>query len=305
MGLRIRTNVSSLTSQRTLGSSRSNLQATLERLSSGHRINKAADDAAGLAISEKIRADVRGLNQAKRNASDGISLIQTAEGALNEISNIVIRLREIGIQGASDTIGNMERSFLNKEYMALKNEIDRITRTTEFNGTRLLIGDPEGEDEAIVARSNTFPLEVQVGKDYYVKSDSLDNPNPTNILRIDLGNINSKAEGLGLGSAQNSDGTNVATKLASQNAIEKLDGALNKISSYRSDLGSVQNRLSATINNLTVTSENLAAANSRIRDVDFAEETAKLTQYQILQQAGTAVLTQANQSPQVVLSLLG
>lgn len=307
MGLRIRTNVSSLTAQRSLASSRTSLNSSLEKLSSGYRINKSSDDAAGLAISENMRADVRGLNQAKRNANDGISLVQTAEGGLNEVGNILIRLKELAIQGASDTIGNNEREFLNKEFYALKDEIDRITQTTEFNGTRLLVGDQGSVADELTSTSNPYPLEIQVGKDYYLSADSAGQKNQVNIIRIDLQKINSQVEGensLDLGTTSNDDGARVNTKMGAQQAIGKIDGAINKVAGFRADLGAVQNRLTSTINNLGITTENLSAAKSRIMDVDFAEETAKMTQSNILQQAGTAVLAQANQNSQVVLSLL-
>ena len=303
MGLRIRTNVSSLSAQRHLGTSTESVQSSSEKLASGTRINKAADDAAGLAVSENLRADIRSLNMAKRNAADGVSIVQTAEGGLNETSNMLIRLRELAIQGASDTIGNTERGFLDKEYVALKNEIDRIASVTEFNGTRLLTGNHELPDE--LRGGNSFPLEIQVGKDYYDAADAIDQPNQVNIIKIDLGSLNAFTDGensLGIGKAE--EGTRVQSKAESQKSITTLDTAITKIAEYRSYLGAIQNRLGSTIANLNVTSENLGTANSRIRDTDFAEETAKMTSANILQQAGTAVLSQANQQPRIAMSLL-
>ena len=185
MGLRIRTNVASLNAQRRLGQSTDAIGESGNKLASGERINKASDDAAGLAISENLRADVRSLNQAKRNALDGVSLVQTAEGGLNETTNMLVRLRELAVQAASDTIGNTERGFLDKEYQALKSEIDRIASSTEFNGTRLLVGQV-ALPEDMNTGANAFPLEIQVSKDYYTQSDALSHPNPTNIIRIDL-----------------------------------------------------------------------------------------------------------------------
>jgi flagellin len=278
----------------------------MEKLASGYRINKAADDAAGLAISEKLKADIRGLNMAKRNASDGVSLVQTAEGGLNEVGNILSRLRELAVQSSSDTIGNVERGFLNKEYGSLKDEIDRITNATEYNGTRLLVGNQESLDSSLVNRSNPYPLEIQVGKDYFTSVDEKGQTNPVNVIRIDLQNLNTftDANGLNLGKSTEDGGTRVDSKESAQQSIGTLDSAIQKVAEYRSYLGSIQSRLGSTINNLSVQSENFAAANSRIRDTDFADESAKLTQSNILKQAGIAVLSQANQAPQAALRLL-
>ena len=304
MGLRIRTNVASLNAQRRLESSTSNLQDSASKLASGRRINKAADDAAGLAISSNLGADIRSLNQARRNAMDGVSLVQTAEGSLEETTNMLTRLRELAVQAASDTIGATEREFLDKEFIALKDEIDRIANATEFNGTRLLIGGADVGEE-IANQEGTFPLEIQVGKDYYEAADNIDERNQVNIIKIDLGNLNTFTEGEGsldIGRAE--EGTRVNNKENAQNSIMKLDTALVQVSDYRSYLGSVQNRLGSTINNLGVLTENLTAANSRILDTDFAAETAKYTSSSILQQAGSSVLAQANSMPQVALSLV-
>lgn len=308
MGLRIQTNIQSLTSQRNLATATESNGNSIERLSSGFRINKAADDAAGLAISEKLKADVRGLNMAKRNASDGVSLVQTAEGGLNEVGNILGRLRELSVQAASDTIGNTERSFLHKEYSALKDEIDRITNSTEYNGTRLLVGSQEGLDQSLKNRSNAYPLEIQIGKDYFSEVDNLGKRNPVNVIRVDLEKFSTFTEGetgLNLGASDNENGTRVDTKEKAQLSINQIDGAITKVSEFRAYLGSIQSRLGSTINNLSIQSENFSAANSRIRDTDFADETAKMTQSNILKQAGVAVLAQANQSPQAALRLLG
>ncbi|MEY3901192.1 MAG: hypothetical protein RL189_498 [Pseudomonadota bacterium] len=306
MGLRIQTNVQSLNSQRNLVTSTEANNSSMEKLASGYRINKAADDAAGLAISEKLKADIRGLNMAKRNASDGVSLVQTAEGGLSEVGNILSRLRELAVQSSSDTIGNTERGFLNKEYSSLKDEIDRITNATEYNGTRLLVGNQESLDPSLVNRSNSYPLEIQVGKDYFGGVDEKGQANPVNVIRIDLQNLNTNTDsnGLNLGKSTEDGGTRVDSKESAQQSIGTLDAAIQKVAEYRSYLGAIQSRLGSTINNLSVQSENFAAANSRIRDTDFADETAKLTQSNILKQAGVAVLSQANQSPQAALRLL-
>ena len=304
MGLRIRTNVASLNAQRRLADSTQKIQESSGKLASGKRINKAADDAAGLAIASNLGADVRSLNQAKRNANDGISLVQTAEGGLTETTSMLTRLRELAVQGASDTIGNTEREFLDKEFVALKNEIDRIANATEFNGTRLLIGDNDVPDEVANAEG-TFPLEIQVGKDYYAEADSIDNDNQVNIIKIDLGGINAFTEGEGsLDIGANEEGTRVNTKQAAQESIMKMDDALIRVSEHRAYLGSIQNRLSSTINNLGVQTENIEAARSRIEDTDFAAETANYTSQKILQQAGSSVLAQANSQPQIALGLV-
>jgi flagellin len=304
MGLRIRTNTASLNAQRRLGKSVQNVEDSAAKLSSGKRINKAADDAAGLAISSNLNADVRSLNQAKRNAQDGVSLVQTAEGGLEETTNMLTRLRELAVQGASDTIGETERGFLDKEFLALKDEIDRIATATEFNGTRLIVGNTELDGE-IANQEGTFPLEVQVGKDYFAGVDNVDNANQLNIIKIDLGKLNAYTTGdgsLDIGRAE--EGTRVNTKAAAQTSINQLDAAIVKVSDYRSYLGAIQNRFGSTIDNLAVTTENLNAANSRIMDTDFAEETAKYTSANILKSAGTSVLAQANQLPQTAQTLL-
>ena len=307
MGLRIRTNVTALNAQRRLADSTTSLQTTMTKLASGHRINKSADDAAGLSISENLRADIKSLRMAKRNASDGVSLVQTAEGGLTETSNMLVRLRELATQAASDTIGNGEREFLDKEFLQLKDEIDRIAMSTEFNGTRLLIGTqplPSDMEEPQGSR-NSFPLEIQIGKDYYLETDALEERNPVNIIKVDFGKINAFTHGEGsLDIGENTEGTRVHTKQDAQRTINTLDRAIFRINDYRAYLGSIQNRLGATISNLSVQVQNLEESNSRIRDADFAEETAKLTQANILQQAGTAVLSTANQQPQIALSLL-
>lgn len=276
MGLRINTNTASLNAQRNLMGTKLGLDKSLERLSSGFRINRAGDDAAGLAISENLRAQIRGLKQASRNAQDGVSLVQVAEGGLNEISSIMIRLRELAVQAASDTIGPVERQFLNVEYDQLVSEIDRIADGTEFNGTQLLSG-------------TGSILDFQVGT-----------RNDPNIDRLSFdaskADANSAALGINL--------TSVADKASAQNSLSAIDSAIVSVSAMRADFGAIQNRLQSTIGNLAVSVENLSAANSRIRDVDVAEETAELTRNNILLNAGTSVLAQANQTANTALSLL-
>lgn len=306
MGLRIASNVQALTAQRNLNVTTEANNASMEKLASGFRINKAADDSAGLAISEKLKADLRSINMARRNASDGVSLIQTAEGGLNEVGNILSRLRELAVQGSSDTVGDTERGFLNKEFSQLKNEITRIAKSTEYNGTLLIGGELGDAEPSLAARSNNYPLEIQIGKNYFESVDSKDQASPVNVLRIDLQDINSTVgeEGLNLGEGAE-DGAQVANKESAQASIEMLDTAITRVSGYRSTLGAIQNRLNSAMSNLSVQAENANAANSRIRDTDFADESAKLTQTNILKQSGVAVLGQANQTPQLALRLLG
>jgi len=278
MGLRIATNISALNSQRHMVNTRKLLDRSLERLSSGYRINKAGDDAAGLAISEKLRAKTRGLVQAQRNASDGISLIQVAEGGLEEVQNILVRLRELGVQAASDTIGNQERKYLNEEYQALKEEVDRIANVTEFNGTVLLDG-----------TGGSLDIQVNTGGQNLLGVDRIS----FDAFRADV-----NTDKLGL------EELSVETKVNAQRSLAILDGAIEHVSSVRGELGAIDNRLSSTIRNLSVSIENLSAANSRIKDVDIAEETSELTKNNILMQAGTSVLQQANSLPKMALSLL-
>lgn len=276
MGLRINTNVQSISSQRMLGITKRNLNSNLRKLSSGERITRAADDAAGLAISEKLKAQIRSIRQAKRNADDGISLIQTAEGGLSEVSNIIIRLRELSVQAASDTVGDTERGFSDIEFQQLKEEIQRISLSSEFNGKKLLDG-------------TSGLVEIQVGA----------NNNPFNDrLRYDGTDIVATLDALGLGAES------VNTKLGAQNALKALDDALVRVNGSRANLGALQNRLQSVIQNLGVTEENFSEANSRIRDVDVAAETADMTKNNILNQAGISVLAQANQAPNFALQLL-
>jgi len=306
MGLRIRTNVQSLVAQRHFGASSKAVAAQTEKLSSGYRINRGGDDAAGFAIAEVLKADTRSLAQARRNANDAVSLVEVAEGGLNETNNIMIRLRELSVQAASDTIGVRERRYLNEEFMALKDEVDRIAVTTEFNGTRLLTGQKELSEELLIDH-NFSPLEIQVGKDYFPETDSLEAQNPVNIIQMNLANMNASTEGegsLGLGSSTNEEGTRVDTKIGAQNSIAVIDNAMQQIASYRGSLGAIQNRLMSTDRNLGIQIEALSAARSRIKDADFASESAEYMQQNILQQAGASVLAQANQLPQIALKLL-
>jgi len=278
MGLRINTNVPSLVAQRNLRGTRALLDRTLERLSSGSRINHAADDAAGLAISETLRAQIRGLSQAERNAQDGISLIQVGEGGLVEISNILIRMRELGVQAASDTVGPRERKFLDNEFQQLMEEIDRIANSTQFNGNPLLNGN-----------GTSFEVQIGTGNNPLIDRIKLFDPYASNVNLVSLG--------INLAS--------VADKTSAQNSLSSIDQALNTVTSNRAGFGAMQNRLQSVINNLNVNKENMMSANSRIRDADLAVETSELTKSQILQQAGVSVLSQANASMKSALGLLG
>jgi len=277
MGLRINTNVTSLSAQRTLGVSNSEQQRTLEKLSSGTRIVRAADDAAGLAISEKLKAQIRGIKQAERNASDGISMIQTAEGGLSEVSNILTRLRELSVQAASDTVGDTERGFTDLEYQNLKQEIERISQVTEFNGKQLLDG-----------QGDVYDFQVGINNDDFQDR-----------IKFDASKTNSSLSNL------NIDGISISEKGGAQQSLEVLDDAIEQISGQRAELGAKQNRLTSTIQNLQVSSENLSSANSRIRDTDFAAQTANNTRLNILTNAGTSVLAQSNAQGAAALKLIG
>jgi flagellin len=276
----INTNMMSLNSQRLLNNSQLSMQTSVERLSSGLRINRAKDDAAGLAISERITAQIRGLNQAMRNANDGISMLQTAEGAMDEISNALQRMRELAVQAATGTVNALDKASLNDEFQALGEEINRIVQVTTFNDTPLL--------------SSTTPINLQVGY------QSVPATNQIQISFVDLGNLTAVDD---LDSAGGSD--NISTEAGALAALDAIDADINTVSGARADVGAIQNRLESTIRNLANVVENQSAARSRIRDADFAAETANLTRTQILQQAGTAMLAQANVIPQSVLQLLG
>ncbi len=277
MGLRIGTNVAALNAQKNLYMTNNNANRSMARLASGMRINQAADDAAGLAISENLKGQIRGLRQANRNANDGISLVQVAEGSLNEVSNMLIRLRELGVQASSDTIGDTERKFLDVEYQQLKEEIQRITESTVYNGYELLNG-------------TGGMIDIQVG----VNNDAF-----RDRISFNAGAANSSVEALGLAAES------VGTKQGAQMSLSTIDSALTQVNAIRANFGALQNRLQSTSNNLLIADENLSAANSRIRDTDVAAETSEMTRNNILLQAGVSVLGQANQSQNLALKLLG
>lgn len=277
MGMRITTNIAALNAQRNLVGTQRIVNDSMAKLASGSRINKAADDAAGLAISEGLKAQIRSAGMAQRNANDGISMVQTAEGGLNEIGNIIVRLRELGIQGASDTVGETERGMLNKEVVQLKGEMQRIAKSTTWGTTKLLDGS-----------APQFDFQVGIG-----------NVPEADRITFDAGSNQATIDALGL------EGIDFSTKDGSRDALSKLDDAQTQVNGTRAYLGALQNRLTSTADNLGVTQENLSAANSRIRDTDVAEASSEMTRNSILLQAGTATLAQANQSAQLALKLIG
>jgi flagellin len=275
MGLRINTNIASQEVQRNLKVTNASQEAEFSKLSSGKRITKSSDDAAGLAISKKLEAETKGMRVANRNANDAISLVQVAEGGLNETSSILTRLRELSIQAASDTLGESERGFLSLEYEQLVQEADRISKTTHFNGKSLLTGANE-------------VLQFQIG---VFSGDD-------NVIQFDSSLTDASTESLGIA------GTNVRDKQYALDNLEKIDNAINKVSSFRSNIGSIQSRLTSTMNNLDISIVNQEAAKSRIEDVDIAESAAKLASSQIRNAAATATLAQANSLGNSALRLI-
>lgn len=276
MGLRIATNVPAINAQRNLGYTQRFMEKTSNQLSSGSRINRSADDPAGLAISENMKAQIRSAAQAKRNANDGISLVQTAEGGLGEISNITTRLRELAIQAATDTIGDNERMLIQTEVDQLKREIERTAQTTRWNSTNLLDG-------------TTPVFDFQIGL-FNTEFDS---------ISFDTANSIATTEALGI------DGIDYSTKEGARASLEMVDWAQQRINNIRANIGALQSRLQSTVETLAVTEENIAAANSRIRDTDIALATSEMARNQVMMQAGTAAMAQANNNNQLALKLLG
>lgn len=275
MGLRVNTNVAAINAQRTLSARNEEMSANFRRLSTGLRISTAADDAAGLAISERLRAQIRSLDQAKRNSLDGISLVQTAEGSLNEVSSILVRLRELTIQASNGTVSDQDKATLDSEFQSLVTEINRIGRATAFNGINLLDGS---------ASQVSFQVDLGVAAD------------------IDQISITLSAA---LSTTLSLDALSIASSGNTSLALTNIDGAINSVSALRGRLGAAQNRLHSTIENLAARAENSAAAESRIRDVDVAFETAMLARNSILRQASISILGQANVLPESALTLLG
>ena len=277
MGFRVTTNISAINAQRNLVSSQRSIGKSMGQLASGNRINIAADDAAGLAISENLKAQIRSSRQANRNANDGISLVQTAEGGLNEIGNIIVRLRELGIQASSDTVGDTERGFLNKEVSQLKQEVSRIANVTTWGKTKLLDG-------------SSPQFDFQVGLFNNQENDRISFNAAENVATLDA-----------LGMSE----VDYATKEGAQMGLSNLDAAQSMVNGMRASLGALQNRLTSTVDNLAVAEENMSAANSRIRDTDVAQASSESTRNNILLQASTATLAQANQTNQLALKLIG
>lgn len=277
MGLQITTNVASINAQQQLSRSQRAINTSYSQLASGSRITKAADDAAGLSISETLKSTIRGYTQAQRNANDGISMVQVAEGGLGEISNILTRLRELGVQAASDTVGDTERGFINKEVQQLIQEVDRIAAGTRFGKVNLLDGS-----------GDTFSFQVDIGNDDFIDR-----------IEFDASQQIATTNELGV------DGFDFSDKTDAQAALDVLEDAQRQVNGYRANLGAIQNRLFSTTENLGVAIENFSAANSRIRDADVAQSSSELTRNNILLNASMGVLSQANQTPASALKLIG
>jgi len=276
MGMRISTNLASINAQRTLTQSQSAIQKSMAQMSSGSRITKAADDAAGLGVSENLKSQIRSYSQATRNANDGISMVQVAEGGLGEISNILTRLRELAIQSSSDTVGDTERGYISKESDQLINEVERIAKTNRFGKISMLDGKAGNYDIQVGINNNDFEDRISF-----------------NASQLDATTSSLGIEGLDLGS-----------KSGAQSMLMTIDGAQEKVSGFRANIGAIQNRLESATSNLGVQHENLSAANSRIRDTDIAQASADAARNQVLLQASTATLAQANQQPQLALKLI-
>lgn len=277
MGMRITTNMAAISSQRTMVGSSREIQKSMAQLASGNRITKSADDAAGLAISENLKSQIRSYSQANRNANDGISLIQVAEGGLGEISTILTRMRELGIQAASDTVAEKERGLIHNEVAQLKSEVERIAQTTRFGSQKLIDG-----------TGDVFDFQVGISND--PASDR---------VSYNSGDADATAGALGI------DSFDYTTKEGAQEALSVLDEAQSRVNGFRATLGALQNRMESTVSNTSVMYENLSAANSRIRDTDVAQASSEMTRNNILMQASTSTLAQANQLPAMALKLIG
>ncbi|ETX09420.1 flagellin [Marinomonas ushuaiensis DSM 15871] len=294
MALYVNTNTSSLSAQRQLMSSSNDLDTSFQRLSSGKRINSAADDAAGLLISNRLTSQVNGLNQSVRNANDGISLAQTAEGALDETTNMLQRMRTLSIQSANGSNSDKDRLALQQEVKQLSTEINRIAEITTFGGENLLDGNFAGIFQVGADSNQTISFSMETGG----ANNSIDFAANAGFTMSGLSSSSSTAQ-------VSSTSASVSSVVNAQSMIDILDTMISAVDSKRADLGAIQNRFGSSISNLSNISENVSAARSRVRDADFAEETAKLTSTQILQQASSSILAQANQRPQTALSLLG
>lgn len=277
MGMRITTNIASINAQRTLTSSQNSIQKSFAQLSSGSRITKAADDAAGLGISENLKSQIRSLAQSSRNANDGISMVQVAEGGLNEVSNILTRIRELGVQAASDTVGDQERGYINKEVSQIRDELQRISTTTRFGSTSLLDG-----------TGKKFDIQVGINNDDFQDR-----------ISFDSSALNATTSELEV------DSIDFSSKDGAQEALMIVDSAQQKVAGFRANLGALQNRFQSTVENLGVQHENLSSANSRIRDTDIASATSEAARNNVLLQSSAAILSQANQIPSLALKMIG
>lgn len=277
MGMRIATNIAAINAQRVMSGNTREIQKNMNQLSTGSRITKAGDDAAGLAISEGLKSTIRSYSQASRNANDGISMIQTAEQSMGEVQNILTRVRELGIQAASDTVGDKERGFIQKEVAALKSEIQRVAESTTFGSRKLLDGTGGVYD-------------IHVGTNANEKTDW---------ISYDASSTNVSADALGIESLD------FTTKEGARDGLSRVDGAQNSVSGARANLGSLQNRLTSAVDVISTMNESMSAANSRIRDTDIAQSTADMAKSQVLLQGNMSVLAQANQFPQMAMKLLG
>ena len=293
MGMRIKTNTVSQMAQRHLGENYKTMSHTMERLSSGKRINRSSDDSAGLAVSANMTAQIRGMQQAKRNSMDAVSMLQVAEGGMNEMTNIMVRMRELAVQSATDTIGLEERLYLNREYLELAAEIDRISHTAEFNGNKFFIETPGIDRSAFT---------IQVGPNGTPIANNEDT------ISIDLRGLRFSSTDLNLGQGNEIGPSLIGDAGPDRDTIAKkistVDSALERIARERATIGALQNRLTSTINNLGISVENMQQSRSRIIETDYAEETAHLTHESILTQAGLSVLAQANNHPKMALQLL-
>ncbi len=276
MGLRVSTNLSSIAAQRSMAGSQREIQKSFSQLSSGSRITKSSDDAAGLSISENLKSTIRGYTQAQRNANDGISMVQVSEGGLGEISNILTRMRELGVQAASDTVGDPERAFIDKEVQQIKSELQRIAKTTKWGDQNLLDG--TGQE---------FAFQVNINNDDF-----------NDRVAFNAAEQDATASTLGV------DGFDFSSREGAREALEGVEAAQRQVSGYRANLGAIQNRMISTSDNLGVSIENMSAANSRIRDTDIAQSSAELARNNVLLNASVGVLTQANQQPNLALRLL-
>ena len=276
MSMVVNSNLTSMNALGHLNRTNRGLTSTFAKISSGLRINSAKDDSAGLAVAENLQSEYQSLRQAQRNTHDGISVVQTAEGATNEIADILKRMRELAVQSSSETLANSERTYIQDEFEQLTQEVDRIADVTEFNGIAL-------------GNNTNAALNVQVG----IQNNSQDR------IAINLGDLRSSTLKVNTGSV------NLGNVSSAQSALQTIDTALNSINQYRADYGAVQNRLESALNNLETYTENIAASESRIRDADFAHETAEMSKYNVMQQAGTAILSQANGISQGALRLIG